>query len=64
MIGAHRPHAHRADVEVEILELLDFDVAWQFVERHGKVGAFHLAGQCIDQAFARAFATQNPQPAA
>ena len=63
MIGPHRPSAHRADVEVEVLEFLDFDVARQFVERHGKIGAFHLAGQGIDQAFARTFTAQNPEPA-
>ncbi len=64
MIRAQRLHTHRADVEIEILEFLNFDVARQFVERDGKVGTFHLAGQSIDQAFSRALATQNPQPAA
>ncbi len=63
MISAQRAHAHRADVEVEVLEFLDFDVAGQLVERHGEIGAFHLAGQGIDQTLARAFATQNPEPA-
>ena len=64
MMRALRPHLHGADFEIEFFEFLNFDVAGQFVERHGEVGAFHLAGEHADQALARAFAAQNPQPAA
>ena len=61
MVRTLRPHADRADVEIEILEFLNFDVAGQSGKRHGEIRAFHLAGQRVDQAFARAFAAQNPQ---
>jgi hypothetical protein len=64
MVRALRTHEHGADGEVEVLEFLDFDVAGQFVERHGKVGAFHLAGERGDESLARAFAAKNPQLAA
>jgi len=63
MIGAVRPHEHGTDGKIKILELLDFDVAGQLVEWHGKVGAFHLAGECGDKALAGAFAAENPQAA-
>ena len=64
MIRALRAHEHGADGEVEVLEFLDFDVARQLVKRHGKVGAFHLAGERGDETLARAFAAENPQAAA
>ena len=64
MVRALRAHEHGADGEVEVLEFLDVNVARQLVERHGEIGAFHLAGERGDEALARAFAAENPQMAA
>ena len=64
MVRALRPHEHRADVEIEVFKFLDLDVARQFGERHGKIGAFHLAGQRVEQPFARTPAAEDAQPAA
>ena len=64
MIGALRAHADGAEVEIEVLQFLDFDVAGQPGKGHGEIGAFHLAGQGVDEPLARAFAAENAQPAA
>ena len=59
VVGKLRAHEHGADGKVEVLEFLDLDVAGQLVERHGKVGAFHLrAGERGDEVLARAFASK------
>lgn len=63
VIGAPGADEDGADVEIEIFEFLDFDVAGQFIEGDGKVGAFHLAHEGGEQAFARAFAAEDAQPA-
>ena len=64
MVGAVRADEHMADAEIKFLQLLDFDVAGQPRERHGEIGAFHLAGERGDEAFARALAAEDAQPAA
>ena len=64
MIGALGADEDIADGKVEIHQFFNLDVAGQLGERHGKIGAFHLAGERGDEAGARAFATENPQPAA
>jgi hypothetical protein len=64
VVGAVGAHENGTDGEVEVLEFFDVNVAGQFVEGDGKVGAFHLAGERGDEALAGAFAAENPQAAA
>ncbi len=53
-----------ADGEIEIAQFLDVNVAGQFGERHGEIGAFHLTGEGGDEAFVRAFAAEDAEAAA
>ena len=64
MVGAVRADERGADGEIKIAQFFDLDVAGQFRERHGEIGAFHLAGEGGFQTFARAFAAENAQAAA
>ena len=64
MVGAVRTDERGTDGEIKIAQLFDLDVAGQFRERHGEIGAFHLAGEGGFQTFARAFAAEDAEAAA
>ena len=64
VMGAKGSNAQRSDCKTEIFEFLDFDIAWQFRKGHWKISAFHLTGQRVDQAGARALTANQAQTAA
>jgi hypothetical protein len=64
MVGALGANENIADREIEFAQLFNLNITWQLGEGHGKIGAFHLAGERSHQAPARPGATENPQAAA
>src|SRR2546425_301053 len=59
MIGEKRLHAHLADAEVQLFELLNLQVGWHLSQANREERAFHLAAQYPLQPLARAFVAQN-----
>ena len=64
MVGALGANADGADIQVEIFDFFDFEIAGEVGKMNGKVGALHLAGQGADQSLAGAFAAEDFQAAA
>ena len=60
MIHEHGLHADFADVKFHVAQFLDADVAGQFLQSHGKIGALHLRAERGRESLPRALVAENP----